>query len=577
MGIDPTTRARLRFHPPKRSLLFPPHGAARKGRCAVIVLPKKHKKKKDRKSLQEEDVAVIIVLPKKHKKKKDRKSLQEEDVAEIQHAEEFLIKPESKVVQLDTSQWPLLLKNFDKLNVRTTHYTPLPCGSNPLKREIGDYIRTGFINLDKPSNPSSHEVVAWIRRILRVEKTGHSGTLDPKVTGCLIVCIERATRLVKSQQSAGKEYVGIVRLHNAVEGGTQLSRALETLTGALFQRPPLIAAVKRQLRVRTIYESKMIEYDPERRLGIFWVSCEAGTYIRTLCVHLGLLLGVGGQMQELRRVRSGVMSEKDHMVTMHDVLDAQWLYDNHKDESYLRRVVYPLEKLLTSHKRLVMKDSAVNAICYGAKIMLPGVLRYEDGIEVNQEIVVITTKGEAICMAIALMTTAVISTCDHGIVAKIKRVIMERDTYPRKWGLGPKASQKKLMIKQGLLDKHGKPTDNTPTNWKQDYVDYSDSSKKEAVVEAVKPPQVVAEVAKAPQVVAEAVKVTKRKRESESESDETTAATSKLSKKEKKKKNKDKKAKATPESGGEPGDGDSDTSKKKKKKKKAKVVEVVSE
>uniref|UniRef100_A0A8C8ZHP1 H/ACA ribonucleoprotein complex subunit DKC1 n=1 Tax=Prolemur simus TaxID=1328070 RepID=A0A8C8ZHP1_PROSS len=255
-------------------------------------------------------IFFVVVLPKKHKKKKNRKSLPEEDVAEIQHAEEFLIKPESKVAQLDTSQWPLLLKNFDKLNVRTTHYTPLPSGSNPLKREIGDYIRTGFINLDKPSNPSSHEVVAWIRRILRVEKTGHSGTLDPKVTGCLIVCIERATRLVKSQQSAGKEYVGIVRLHNAIEGGTQLSRALETLTGALFQRPPLIAAVKRQLRVRTIYESKMIEYDPERRLGIFWVSCEAGTYIRTLCVHLGLLLGVGGQMQELRRVRSGVMSEK---------------------------------------------------------------------------------------------------------------------------------------------------------------------------------------------------------------------------------------------------------------------------
>lgn len=94
--------------------------------------------------------------------------------------------------------------------------------------------RTGFINLDKPSNPSSHEVVAWIRRILRVEKTGHSGTLDPKVTGCLIVCIERATRLVKSQQSAGKEYVGVVRLHNAIDGSAQLSRALETLTGALF-------------------------------------------------------------------------------------------------------------------------------------------------------------------------------------------------------------------------------------------------------------------------------------------------------------------------------------------------------
>ena len=82
-------------------------------------------------------------------------------------------------------------------------------------------LRSGFINLDKPSNPSSHEVVAWIKRILRVEKTGHSGTLDPKVTGCLIVCIERATRLVKSQQNAGKEYVGVFRLHGVVADGEQ--------------------------------------------------------------------------------------------------------------------------------------------------------------------------------------------------------------------------------------------------------------------------------------------------------------------------------------------------------------------
>ncbi|KAA8578082.1 hypothetical protein FQN60_002530 [Etheostoma spectabile] len=196
--------------------------------------------------------------------------------------------------------------NFDKLNIRTAHYTPLPHGSNPLKRTIQDYVKTGFINLDKPANPSSHEVVAWIRRILRVEKTGHSGTLDPKVTGCLIVCVDRATRLVKSQQSAGTS--SLMGRHFLFV--PCVAPGLEMLTGALFQRPPLIAAVKRQLRVRTIYDSKLIEYDPERRLGIFWVSCEAGTYIRTLCVHLGLMLGVGGQMQELRRVRSGVLGEK---------------------------------------------------------------------------------------------------------------------------------------------------------------------------------------------------------------------------------------------------------------------------
>lgn len=223
-----------------------------------------------------------------------------------------------------------------------------------------------------------------------------------------------------------------------------MARGIETLTGALFQRPPLISAVKRQLRIRSIYASKLFEYDEERHLAVFWVSCEAGTYVRTLCVHLGLLLGVGGHMQvrggpraarraaraaeaaggvcgswalypngrgprkccapptprlrqrrspvngppaqELRRVRSGIMGERENMVTMHDVLDAMWVLDNWKDESYLRRVVMPLERLLTNFKRAVVKDSAINAICYGAKLMIPGLLRYEGGIEVDDEV-----------------------------------------------------------------------------------------------------------------------------------------------------------------------------------------------
>merc|ERR1712167_25625 len=387
--------------------------------------------------------------------------------------EDFQIQPEKTTPTLDTSEWSLLLKDYDKLNIRTAHYTPIPSGCSPLKRNIYDYVRSGVINLDKPSNPSSHEVVAWIRRILKVEKTGHSGTLDPKVTGCLIVCVERATRLVKSQQGAGKEYVAVLRLHNAVESQAKLARAIETLTGALFQRPPLISAVKRQLRVRTIYESKLIEMDLDRNLGVFWVSCEAGTYIRTLCTHLGLLLGTGGHMQELRRVRSGINGEKDNMVTMHDVLDAQYTYDNNKDESYLRRVIRPLESLLTTYKRVVVKDSAVNAICYGAKLMIPGLLRYASGIEVGEEVVLMTTKGEAIALGIAEMTTAVMATVDHGVVAKIKRVLMERDTYPRKWGLGPKAQEKKKLISEGKLDKHGKVNENTPASWKGGYVYHS--------------------------------------------------------------------------------------------------------
>jgi H/ACA ribonucleoprotein complex subunit 4 len=182
-------------------------------------------------------------------------------------------------------------------------------------------------------------------------------------------------------------------------------------------------------------------------------------------------------MQELRRCRSGVLGEQDNMVTMHDVMDAQHVYDTTKDEKYLRRVVMPLEVLLTNYKRVVVKDSAVNAICYGAKLMIPGLLRFADDIDVNQEVVLMTTKGEAIAVGIAQMTTAVMATCDHGVVAKIKRVIMERDTYPRRWGLGPMAQRKKGLIKEGKLDKHGKPNDKTPKDFMEGYKNVEGASK----------------------------------------------------------------------------------------------------
>lgn len=215
-------------------------------------------------------------------------------------------------------------------------------------------------------------------------------------------------------------------------------------------------------------------------------------------------------MQELRRVRSGAMSENDEMVTMHDVMDAQWMYDNTRDgksaprqrlctdtklvhftESYLRRVIRPLECLLVGYKRIVVKDSAVNAVCYGAKLMIPGLLRYETDISLNEEVVLMTTKGilftgprichshilypgEAIALAIAQMSTVELATCDHGVVAKVKRCIMERDTYPRRWGLGPMALQKKKMVKEGKLGKHGEKLEGvTPAEWSRDYVDYN--------------------------------------------------------------------------------------------------------
>jgi len=304
--------------------------------------------------------------------------------------------------------------------------------------------------------------------------------------------------------------------------------------------------------VRTIYESKLIEYDDENDMGIFWVSCEAGTYVRTLCVHIGYLLGCGAHMQELRRVRSGALKEDNTMVTMHDVKDAQFAFEHFTDESYLRRVIMPLEILLIHYPRIVVKDTSVNAICYGAQLMLPGVLLYESGIEVGKEVVLMTTKGEAIALSIAHMTSSTIASCDHGIVAKTKRVIMERDVYDKKWKLGPYSQVKQKLKTEGKLDKYGRVQDNTPAAWK---MLFGDPEKPVNATEVAEKLGVKKE--EKPKKAEEDGKKKKKAKEESSSEEESEEEQVKKKKKEVKKKEGDKKKKKELEK------------KKEKKKKKA--------
>ena len=289
-------------------------------------------------------------------------------------------------------------------------------------------------------------------------------------------------------------------------------------------------------------------------MAIFWIICEAGTYVRTICIHMGLLDKIGGHTKELRRVRSGILKEDESMVTMHDVLGAQYVYKQTKKEDYLRRVVRPLEILLINYQRIVIKDLAVNAICYGAKLTVPGVLRFEANIENGKEIVLITTKGEAVAIAIAEMTSSVLASCDHGIVCKTKRVIMDRETYPRKWGLGPYALQKKKLIKEGKLDKYGKVNENTPDEYKKIFGNEKKEEKKEEAKKEVKKEETKKEVKKEQE---------KKKEESSSSSDSDEKPKKKEKEKDIELLGKKKKKEESDDS-----DSDSDNDKKIKKEKK---------
>ena len=316
------------------------------------------------------------------------------------------------------------------LLVKAEEETDYSYGCKPEDRPINDYIRFGIINLDKQAGPSSHEVTAWLKRMLNIKEAGHGGTLDPKVTGILPIGLLDATKVIQALLLSGKEYICVTRLHKQTPE-QQVKTVLEEFQGTIYQRPPLRSSVKRQLRTRKIYYIDLLEIQDKNIL--FKVGCEAGTYIRKLSYDIGEALGCGAHMQELRRTRAGSLTEEDSLVTLHDIsyLYASWQQKN--DESQLRRFIKPMEKALDLLPKIVIRDSAVDAICHGANLAAPGILALETKIARNDSVVLFTQKGEAVALAKALKSTEEIHKITRGLTAKTQRVLMPRSIYPKLW------------------------------------------------------------------------------------------------------------------------------------------------
>lgn len=314
--------------------------------------------------------------------------------------------------------------------VRAQDVTDPRYGCKPDARPIHEHIRLGVVNLDKPLGPTSHEIVAWVKRLLGVRKAGHGGTLDPKVSGVLPVALEDATKLTQSLLLAGKEYICSMHLHAKVPDH-ELTRVLHEFEGDIYQRPPVRAAVKRLLRKRRIYYIELLER--EAKDVLLRIGCEAGTYIRKLCFDLGEALGCGAHMAGLRRTRTGPFREDPTLVGLHDLADAYAFWREDGVEDQLRRVIQPAELTVGHLPKIVVRDGAVDALCHGASLAAPGVLTVETGISPGDLVAVMTLKGELVALARAAMTSKQICDADHGIVAKPERVVMAPGTYPRKW------------------------------------------------------------------------------------------------------------------------------------------------
>ncbi|WP_407422326.1 RNA-guided pseudouridylation complex pseudouridine synthase subunit Cbf5 [Methanobrevibacter sp.] len=303
-------------------------------------------------------------------------------------------------------------------------------GCKPEERPIEDYIRKGVINLDKPSGPTSHEVDSWVKRILKLDKTGHGGTLDPKVTGVLPVGLADATRAIQLLLTAPKEYVCLLTFHSDVPE-SEIRRVFEEFTGKIFQLPPVKSAVKRELRTRNVYYSTI--YEIKGRDVLFRIGCEAGTYVRTYCHNIGEALGVGAHMAELRRTQVGSFRERENLVTLQDVTDAYHFWIEDGDESYLREAIMPMERAADYLPKVIIKDSAVDAICHGADLASGGIAYISDDIKRGDIVAIETLKGELVGAGNSLFFADEILEAEGGFVVNTSKVFMKPDIYPRLW------------------------------------------------------------------------------------------------------------------------------------------------
>ncbi|MEM3396506.1 MAG: RNA-guided pseudouridylation complex pseudouridine synthase subunit Cbf5 [Thermoplasmata archaeon] len=301
-------------------------------------------------------------------------------------------------------------------------------GKPPEMRSIEEHIQNGLVIVDKPRGPTSHQVTAWVKQIFGLSRAGHAGTLDPKVSGVLPVALENATKALPCLLLGTKEYIALLRLHGDVKE-SEIRRVMAKFVGEIYQLPPVRAAVKRELRVRKIHALNVLEIDG--KFVLFRVVCDSGTYVRTLCTDIGDVLGVGAQMQELRRLRTANFTESQ-AVKLQDLKDAYEFYKEGNPE-LLRKVILPVEAMLEHLPKVILKDSAVDAVCHGADVHVPGIAKIGENIAKGDVVGVFTLKGEAVCFAEAKMSSEGVVNAKTGVAFHPLRVLMHRGTYPRMW------------------------------------------------------------------------------------------------------------------------------------------------
>ena len=303
-------------------------------------------------------------------------------------------------------------------------------GKIPSERGLQALMEAGVILVDKPPGPSSHQLASWARDILGLKRLGHGGTLDPFATGALTLLLGKATRLTEVVLSGNKTYIAVLKIDSSISS-KQVEEVLERFSGEIYNVPPLESAVKIRVRTRVIQDIKLLESDQKDGLHTVSVSCQAGTYIRTLARDIGLMLGAPCVLSELHRDSTGSF-EQSSLCTMQQLADAAMLAGE-GDKEALCRLIAPVERILGSIPGVWVRDSAIASICHGAPLAVPGVVSLDSSMSAGDKTVIWSSKGEAIAVGEMIVDSSDVQSMTEGELVKPKIVLMDKNEYPGAW------------------------------------------------------------------------------------------------------------------------------------------------
>ena len=299
-------------------------------------------------------------------------------------------------------------------------------GNYPDEREISDHIKYGLIILDKHSGPTSHEIVSIVKKILMLDKAGHSGTLDPNVTGILPIALSKATKVLSILLESSKTY--ICNLQSAENKDVaEWKKIIKEYNDEIYQVPPLKSNVVKKLRKRRIYNIEIL--DAMDKQVLMKIDCESGTYIRTLCVDLGKSIGSASYMRELRRTKTGPFYEHQG-VTLHQLFDAYETYKETGDEDPIREIIQPMESAIINIPKVVIRINAIDPICHGTDLFIAGVIAYSE-FTTGEKIAILSPKGELVGLGTSFRSSKAFRNGDTGKIVHPEKIFIERDQYPK--------------------------------------------------------------------------------------------------------------------------------------------------